>query len=242
MTTLSADINSSQTLLPISGPLTNGTFQYPLHYTIDSEAIRVVGRAIEDSWLVERGIAGTAAASHISGATLTRYFPDAATSGTDSGGVTVTTATLTDAQIKALPTTPVEIVAAPGEGNVIWPIFAAARLNWTADYTNIDAAATMALALGASDISTPLTEEGFNFISNFLAGGGYTHAIFTLAQQVGGAGNPFVVANAGFYDEDIVNLPLNLRMTNPAVSQPLTAGDPANSLKLTVAYFVVANE
>jgi len=78
VTTLSANIDSSQTLLPISGPLTNGTFQYPLYYTVDDEAIRVIGRAHEETWLVDRAIAGTTAASHSSGATLTRYFPDAA--------------------------------------------------------------------------------------------------------------------------------------------------------------------
>lgn len=79
MTALAAAIDATQTLIPTDAGLTNGTFQYPLYYTVDSEAIRVVGRAIETTWLVERGIAGTTAASHSSSATLTRYYPEGAT-------------------------------------------------------------------------------------------------------------------------------------------------------------------
>lgn len=79
MTFLSANITATQTLIPVDAGLTNGTFQYPLHFTVDSEALRVVGRAHETTWLVERGIAGTTAATHSSAATLTRYYPDGAT-------------------------------------------------------------------------------------------------------------------------------------------------------------------
>jgi hypothetical protein len=51
-----------------------------------------------------------------------------------------TSTTLTDAQIKALPTTPITLVSAPGSGKRIKVIGAALRVDSTAGaYTNIDA-------------------------------------------------------------------------------------------------------
>ncbi|MBV9872489.1 MAG: hypothetical protein JO214_17895 [Frankiaceae bacterium] len=77
MTTLAADIDETQTLIPVDAGLENERDVYPLFCTIDAESVRVVGRAIETTWLVERGVAGTTPAAHSSGATLTRYYPDA---------------------------------------------------------------------------------------------------------------------------------------------------------------------
>lgn len=79
MATLTANVSPSTNPLPASGPVPNG------FYTIDDEAIYVHGHGAPKPLLdptsdlnVTRGIAGTTAASHSSGATLTRYYPDAA--------------------------------------------------------------------------------------------------------------------------------------------------------------------
>jgi hypothetical protein len=92
MTTLAADITASQGWLPVADPegLASG------FYTIDDENVRVrdelhrtsdddaslSGRPdMTDGRFVERAVAGTTAASHSSGATMTRYYPDAVSSG-----------------------------------------------------------------------------------------------------------------------------------------------------------------
>jgi hypothetical protein len=85
MPTLAADITPEQTYLPDpSGELVAGA-----HYTLDSETIRVTSdRAYERSDrgngqltdlgpIVARGVGGSTPAAHSSGATLTRYYPDA---------------------------------------------------------------------------------------------------------------------------------------------------------------------
>jgi hypothetical protein len=91
MTMLTANVSATQTLLPV-----DGASQYfgdvGGYYNLGSEAIKVVGTTAT-SWLVERGIAGTTAAVHSSGATLTRYYPDASTGGSSAGFVEPTTAT-----------------------------------------------------------------------------------------------------------------------------------------------------
>ena len=59
-------------------------------FTIDDESIRLVGsqRPIPSQpstiWIVERGVAGTTAATHADEATLTRYYPEAPGGGTGS--------------------------------------------------------------------------------------------------------------------------------------------------------------
>lgn len=91
MATLSANIDATQTVIPVSGTApTPGTF-----WTVGSESIQFLGtsrgqqgRAYQRAyWSVDRGIAGTTAATHLSGATLTEYHPDA--NGGAGGGVNV---------------------------------------------------------------------------------------------------------------------------------------------------------
>jgi hypothetical protein len=82
MATLSANITASQTVIPVSGAASQtGSF-----FTVDSEAIRFLGTSrgpqgrsfLRDYWSVDRGVAGTTASTHSNGATLTQYYPDAA--------------------------------------------------------------------------------------------------------------------------------------------------------------------
>jgi len=97
MTAINADVSADQEWLPLSDAdslsLASG------FYTIDSENVKIENGPHPASSVsnpipkyngrrVQRGVGGSTAASHTSGATLTRYYPEAP-GGTGSGGVTV---------------------------------------------------------------------------------------------------------------------------------------------------------
>lgn len=67
--TITADISHSAGVLPASGDLL-APFAAPCTVLVDSEQIRVRA-AGPSSWLVDRGVNGTVAAAHSSGATVT---------------------------------------------------------------------------------------------------------------------------------------------------------------------------
>jgi hypothetical protein len=96
MATLTANINATQTVIQVSGSAPEtGSF-----FTLDSEAVRFLGTSrgadgrafLRSYWSVERGVAGTTAATHSNGATLTQYYPDAAgqAAPTEFNGGTIT--------------------------------------------------------------------------------------------------------------------------------------------------------
>lgn len=108
MATLTANISASEGVIPVSGAApAPGSY-----FTVGSEAIRFLGTSRGPSgragtrayWSVDRGVAGTTAATHTNGATLTQYYPDAASGG--GGGVTVDNGTD--------PPTAVTTLVAPG--------------------------------------------------------------------------------------------------------------------------------
>lgn len=103
-------------------------------------------------------------------AALLTLFPEMPSSGS-GGGVEILSAsrTLTDEQIKALPTTGVEIVAAPGEGKMISIIDVLVISNITAIYTDITDASLQLLSNGAA-VSTVLRSESlYNSTGQYFA-------------------------------------------------------------------------
>lgn len=80
MATITADITASATTVPVSEELVPG------YYVVDSENVVVTNSGYGHSEFVDshyasldRGVGGTTAATHSSGATLTRYYPDSGT-------------------------------------------------------------------------------------------------------------------------------------------------------------------
>lgn len=147
--------------------------------------------------------------------------------------------TLTNAQVLALPTTAIQIVAAIPDG-IIYLLFAHARMEWVADYTNIDAGSLINLSIGGSDTVWPLRQGIGSSVSALLAGGGPdgTHAFFSPRFANGAALSDSFGALANFYDADLVNLPLKISLNNGAAGD-LTGGDAGNSLTVQAVYMIL---
>lgn len=124
------------------------------------------------------------------------------------------TVTLTDAQIKALPTTAIELVPAPGAGKVVVPIKFVLIFNNDAG------------AYGNADQLPHLDTNGFSYGDDIIDPAGlssiYSHALDGMP-----SGNP----------GDLENQPIMLKTTGNVGNY--TGGNAANYLKVTTLYIVV---
>jgi hypothetical protein len=159
--------------------------------------------------------------------------------GLASGGsstVLSATITLTDAQIKALPTTPFQLVAAPGAGKMILPQSAILILDWTADYASIDAACYMQIQTPDETLVLSFSENtGDGGPNAIFAAGGDAIGVFGIRQQVVSSFTRML--SGGLAQSSFNNQPLQLLIGNNGVN--LTGGNAANTLKVTVYYVVV---
>lgn len=136
---------------------------------------------------------------------------------------------LTNAQIKSLQQTPIQIVAAPGAGLMIVPLGAVLVVKLVSDYTNIDATAFLR-------ISTPTT--GGTILEAF------NEAVLAAVSGILAAGQDNVATNRQFGDNfgydwsTFEDQPLAIMMGNGAAGD-LHDGDPLNTLTVTVFYNVV---
>jgi hypothetical protein len=113
------------------------------------------------------------------------------------------------------------------------PIMAMFQLDWVADYTNINATATMYLTYppGQTLIMT-MQETAGSQISDMLAAGHDTFMILPQSLYIVG-GLP--VANDASIRADFSNQPFNLQIDNKG-SGDLTGGNSGNRLLVTVWY------
>lgn len=142
--------------------------------------------------------------------------------------------TLTDAQIKALPTTGIEIVPAQGAGKGIVPITWVIKPTLVAGYMNIDAFSTMRFAwvLGGSSsgIDPGFTEEFGGNVIDLLQNG------------VTFLGSPYINVDFG----NTVVKPKSMQTFDNAWirfmasnSGNFTGGDAANILKIIMLYMTI---
>lgn len=201
--------------------------------TPESSVTGLVG----DLYLRTNGSEGTTLYVKESGSSTTGWVA--------SNAIKAKTVALTDAQIKALPTTPITIVAAPGSAKVIQPIFVNLFAKTTAGaYTNINAAGSLTMGMA--------TLSNMSYVPNDAAmtsSGSHTR----LTDLLGGANNRRTELMPYFDTEDVdaygpvgtvngssggVNEALRISIDNSG-SGALTGGNAANSLTVVVLYSVV---
>jgi len=149
------------------------------------------------------------------------------------------TVTLTDAQIKALPTTAVEIV--PGaENTLLIPILWIARIVPVADYTNINEACSIFITRRSNDQGSAPISESLGSVSELLASGS-TDPLMAIGGVIektflsAAPGIGTVLAQGGIYDSDAVGNGLSIKASNSSDGD-FEDGDAGNILQVTVDY------
>jgi hypothetical protein len=136
---------------------------------------------------------------------------------------------LTDAEIKALPTTPVEIVPAPGEGKLLVLHGGVLGPMDGADYTNINAVASAKIAYGA--VASEDASRAFSISPNILALADTALYYIEFGSKAAYDGNETRT-------QDGIDKGLFLYVDN-AGDGDFTGGDPDNAFPVILAYSVI---
>lgn len=143
--------------------------------------------------------------------------------------------TLTDAQIKALQTTYIELVPAPGAGKAI--VFHRALLNWDLQggtYTNVNADNAIMISYGdwSKEVSSLTTVPAL--AQNYT----YLMTLLTIPEDRPTWSGYVRDFTDGSFSNFIDNTPLKLIASNGADGD-FTGGNVANSLEVTIFYSIV---
>lgn len=155
-----------------------------------------------------------------------------------AAGIFRTKRILTDDQIKALPTTPIDVVPILGANKVIIPLMVSLQLTWVANYTNIDPNSSIRITPsgtpggGGALLVTGIENPSFA-VSGALAAGYSTFQLMMPDFGVDALSTSSMIP--GFGLTEVNSLGLKLWMNNQA-SGNLTGGDPGNKLIVNTFY------
>jgi hypothetical protein len=131
-----------------------------------------------------------------------------------------------NAEVKALPTTPITIIPSPNDGSLLIPFRAFLGLRSVAGYTNFDITFSLKLNYQAPGVDKFSFGSGVDLILGSASN-------VAMPYTLGGADSFTGIAPSA------INKPLQLSATNGAAGN-LTGGNAANSLLVTV-FFVSLN-
>lgn len=146
--------------------------------------------------------------------------------------------TLTDAQFRGMHTTPITLVANPGAGLYVQPIFVLLKLDstagaYSADTTDGDSIFVSSGGLGFLDLANS-TDLG-NLLSSFITAGGIRHVVMPAVSEFSRFSTDFNATLPNF----VTTLTGNHAMTISA-SAVFTGGNAANTLTVTSLYTILS--
>ncbi len=222
--------------------------------TNDIQASNVTYAKIQNvsagSTLLGRGSTGAGAVQEIAlDATLTMTGTTLAVASSSVGILHRAIVALTNAQVKALPTTPITLIAAPGSGNRLRPLAVSYSFaTGSGAYTNIDATyADLHLMLGTDYVGYGPVDDASTIPPLTLV----TSVLGTAATRIFDQGMPpqqgTPVAGSAGYVQTIAfynrnqqeNAALMIAMDNNGTGN-LTGGNAANTLTVTIYYAIEA--
>lgn len=150
--------------------------------------------------------------------------------------------TLSHTQIIALPTTPIEVIPAPGANKIIHGLGGAMISHTLAgSYTNIDVAAFLQLSCAGWPVlnylpnDASITNGSATRLTDFFQGADLVHLV--PAMDTEGVANwgpvPFMITLS-----EVINQPLQVSIDNASAGM-LTGGNAANTLQIVVYYTII---
>ena len=124
---------------------------------------------------------------------------------------------LTNAQIVSLPTTPIELVPAPGDGKLIVPVLLTVSWNFPQPYQNVNQL---------------VTQTNFGWGTHQYIGMPATMGVYTTNLTGQFAGSNTFSAPTGIW-----NLPFMVWVTNYNLGN-FTGGDPSNTMTIKFEYVI----